>query len=304
MLIRERLNHKRPIFSFEFFPPKTTKGQASLWRNLESLAALSPDFVSVTYGAGGSTRARTLEIVTRIKRELGIEPVAHLTCVGATRDELRRKIGELGERGIHNILAIRGDPPRGKSDFVPTEGGLKYAAELVALIRDEGDFCVGAACYPEVHTEAVDAASDLRHLKEKVDAGADYLVTQLFFDNALYRSFVQSATAIGIDVPIIAGVMPVTNYQQIDRFSKMCGASIPAVLRDRLQTIEDDPQEVFWAGVMYAAHQCRALLEPGVPEPFVRPPAGAPGIHFYTLNRSPATRAIFEILRLARSASL
>ncbi len=304
MLIRERLNHKRPIFSFEFFPPKTKKGQKSLWQSLETLATLSPDFVSVTYGAGGSTRARTLEVVTRIKRELGIEPVAHLTCVGATRDELRRKIGELGGRGIHNILAIRGDPPRGRADCVPAEGGLKYASELVALIRDEGDFCVGAACYPEVHPEAIDPATDLRYLKEKVDAGADYLITQLFFDNGLYRRFVDSATAIGIDVPILAGVMPVTNYQQIDRFTKMCGASIPEALRERMQRIEEDPQEVFWAGVMYAAHQCRALLEPGERQPFVRPPAGAPGIHFYTLNRSPATRAIFEILRLARSASL
>ncbi len=302
MLIRERLLHKRPIFSFELFPPKTRKGEATLWRSLESLANLEPDFVSVTYGAGGSTRARTLEIVTRIKRELGIEAVAHLTCVGSTRDELRRTVVELGERGIRNILALRGDPPKGETSFVPIDGGLRYASELVALIRDEGDFCVGAACYPEVHPEAENAAADLRHLRAKVDAGADYLITQLFFDNALYHRFVADAAAAGIDVPILAGIMPVTNYRQIERFSKMCGASLPRSLRERLHRVEDDPQEVFWTGVMYAAHQCRALLEPGQPEAFVKRPKGVPGVHFYTLNRSPATRAIFEILRLARSA--
>jgi len=304
VLIRERLLHKRPIFSFEFFPPKTKKSEAILWRSLESLALLEPDFVSVTYGAGGSTRARTLETVTRIKRELGIEPVAHLTCVGASRDELRRTVGDLGDRGIYNILALRGDPPKGEETFVPAQGGLRYASELVELISEEGDYCVGAACYPEVHPEAGDAAVDIRHLKAKVDAGADYLITQLFFDNAVYRRFVEQAKAAGIDVPIIAGVMPVTNYRQIDRFSKMCGATLPKPLRERLHQIEDDPQEVFWAGVKYAAYQCGALLEPSAPEPFIRPAPGAPGIHFYTLNRSPATRAIFEILRLTRSASL
>ncbi|MCA9658924.1 MAG: methylenetetrahydrofolate reductase [NAD(P)H] [Myxococcales bacterium] len=304
MLIRERLRHKRPIFSFEFFPPKTRKSEAVLWRSLESLAMLEPDFVSVTYGAGGSTRARTLDTVSRIKRELGIEPVAHLTCVGATRDELRRTIGDLGDRGVRNILALRGDPPKGEATFTPHKDGLRHASELVALIRDEGDFSVGAACYPEVHPEAPDAATDLGHLKEKVDAGADYLITQLFFDNAVYRRFTANAKEAGIDVPILAGIMPVTNVQQIERFSKMCGATLPEALRERLRWIEDDPQEVFWAGVMYAAHQCRSLLEPGPHRAFSRRPPGVPGIHFYTLNRSPATRAIFEILRLSRHAIL
>jgi methylenetetrahydrofolate reductase (NADPH) len=289
------------VFSFEFFPPKTEKGEAVLWRSLEQLAPLQPDFVSVTYGAGGSTRTRTLELVARIKRELGIEPMAHLTCVGATRDELARTIDQLGERGICNILALRGDPPAGETNFVPPVGGLRHASELVAFVRERGPFCVGAACYPEVHPEAQSRDEDLRWLKHKVDAGVDFLITQLFFDNTHYYEFVKRATAAGVTVPIIPGVMPVTNFDQIQRFTQLCGASIPAVLRERLGG-EADPQEVFWTGVSYAAHQCRVLLSPPVTEPFATPPRSVPGIHFYTLNKSPATRAIFEILRLAHVA--
>lgn len=302
MLIRERLAHKRPVFSFEFLPPKTEKGEAVLWRSLEHLAPLSPDFVSVTYGAGGSTRARTLELVARIKRELAIEPMAHLTCVGATRDELARTIDQLGDLGICNILALRGDPPQGEKDFVAPPGGLSHASELVAFIRERGPFCVGAACYPEVHPEAESPAADLRWLRHKVDAGVDFLITQLFFDNATYHDFVRRAKEAGIGVPIIPGVMPVTNFDQLQRFTQLCGAAIPAVLRQRLQGVDPDPQEVFWTGVSYAAHQCRALLSPPIAEPFVTPRPGVPGIHFYTLNKSPATRAIFEILRLAHVA--
>lgn len=302
MLIRERLAHKRPVFSFEFFPPKTEKGEAVLWRSLEHLAPLSPDFVSVTYGAGGSTRARTLELVARIKRELGIEPMAHLTCVGATRDELARTIDQLGDRGICNILALRGDPPQGEQQFSPQPGGLHHASELVAFIRERGPFCVGAACYPEVHPEAESDAADLRWLKHKVDAGVDFLITQLFFDNTTYYDFVRRAVEAGITVPILPGVMPVTNFDQIQRFTQMCGATIPQVLHERLHGIEGDPQDVFWTGVSYAAHQCRALLSPPATEPFSPPRPGVPGIHFYTLNKSPATRAIFEILRLAHCA--
>ncbi|HEY8376067.1 MAG TPA: methylenetetrahydrofolate reductase [NAD(P)H] [Nannocystis sp.] len=302
MLIRERLAHKRPVFSFEFFPPRTEQAEAVLWRSLEHLAPLSPDFVSVTYGAGGSTRARTLEVVTRIKRDLGIEPMAHLTCVGATRDDLARILDQLGEREIFNIFALRGDPPRGETNFVAPPGGLAHASELVAFIRERGPFCVGAACYPEVHPEATSPEDDLRWLKHKVDAGVDFLITQLFFDNNAYFDFVRRAATVGITVPIIPGVMPVTNYDQLQRFTQLCGASIPAVLRQRLQGIEADPQEVFWTGVSYAAHQCRALLCPPVTEPFVTPRPAVPGIHFFTLNKSPATRAIFEILRLSHVA--
>jgi methylenetetrahydrofolate reductase (NADPH) len=302
VIIRERLAHKRPVFSFEFFPPKTDEGGRVLWRSLEQLMPLEPDFVSVTFGAGGSTRSRTLELVGRIKKELGIEPMAHLTCVGSTRDEIAAILDRLGELGICNVLALRGDPPKGQENFEATEGGFAYASELVEFIRDRGDFCIGAACYPEVHPEAADADADLRHLVTKVRAGVDFLITQLFFDNASFLSFQDRAVKAGIDVPILPGIMPVTNVRQVERFTKMCGATIPADLRVRLEDIEGDPHEVFWAGVVYAAHQCRALLDPGPSGPFDPPGQGVRGIHFYTLNRSPATRAIFEMLRLSRSA--
>ncbi len=301
MRIAQRLTHKRPVFSFEFFPPRTEKGEAVLWRSLEQLVPLGPDFVSVTYGAGGSTRVRTIELVGKIKRELGIEPMAHLTCVGATRDELASVLDQLGAQGIENVLALRGDPPKGQTTFEPNPDGFTYASELVAFIRERGPFCIGAACYPEGHPEASDPAVELQHLKAKVDAGVDFLISQLFFDNASFFAFTRKAQECGITVPILAGIMPVTNVEQIYRFTQMCGANLPAVLRRRLESVADDPQEVFWAGVSYAAYQCRGLLQKPVHDPFSHPPPGVPGIHFYTLNRSPATRAIFEILQLTRA---
>lgn len=300
MLIRDRLAHKRPVFSFEFFPPRTAEGEGALMRSLERLAPLDPDFVSVTWGAGGSTRERTIDLVLRIRRELGIEAMAHITCVQATRDDLARTLDQLGDAGVRNVLALRGDPPKGQDHFVPSEGGLAHASELVAFVKSRGDFCVGAACYPEVHPEAPDAEADLRHLVEKVQAGADFLISQLFFDNERFFSFEKRLRGAGVGVPLIAGVMPVTNVSQIQRFSQMCGATIPDALRQRLGEVESDPQEVFWTGVSYAAHQCRGLLRPPGGGAFQRAPAGVSGIHFYTLNKSPAARAIYEILRLAR----
>jgi methylenetetrahydrofolate reductase (NADPH) len=300
MLIRERLAHKRPVFSFEFFPPRTPEGETALLRSLERLAPLEPDFVSVTYGAGGSTRARTLEIVQRIKRDFGVEAMAHLTCVGASKDDIGEVLDRLGTAGVTNVLALRGDPPKGETKFVAPSDGFAHANELIAFIRDRGEFCVGAACYPEVHPECGDAERDLQHLRGKVSAGADFLISQLFFDNAKFFAFEQRARAVGIDVPIVAGIMPVTNVSQIQRFSQMCGATIPDPLAKRLHEVEGDPQEVFWTGVSYAAHQCRGLLRPAGGNPFARPPSGVAGIHFYTLNKSPAARAIFEILRIAR----
>jgi methylenetetrahydrofolate reductase (NADPH) len=300
MLIRERLAHKRPVFSFEFFPPRSPEGEAALLRSLERLAPLEPDFVSVTYGAGGSTRARTLELVERIRRDFGVEAMAHLTCVGATKDEIGEVVDRLGEAGVKNILALRGDPPKGETKFVAPSDGFAHSTELIAWIRDRGDFCIGAACYPEVHPEASNAETDMQHLREKVAAGADFLITQLFFDNAVFFDFEKSARTAGIDVPILAGIMPVTNVSQIQRFSQMCGATIPEPLAKRMHEVEGDPQEVFWTGVSYAAHQCRGLLRPAGGNPFARPPVGVSGIHFYTLNKSPAARAIFEILRIAR----
>ena len=302
VLIAERLRHKRPVFSFEFFPPKTEKGEAALLRSLERLAPLEPDFVSVTYGAGGSTRTRTLQLVRRIRRDFGIEPLAHLTCVGATKDELARVLDSLGEADVRNVLALRGDPPKGETAFVATEGGLRYANELVAFVRERGDFCIGAACYPEVHPEASSAEVDMANLRRKVDAGADFLVSQLFFDNLTYLAWQARARAAGIDVPILAGIMPVTNVSQVERFTKMCGASIPAPLHDALRRADGDPHEVFWTGVSYSARQCEQLLNPPAPDPYSKRPRGVAGLHFYTLNKSPATRAIFEILQLSRSA--
>ena len=206
---------------------------------------------------------------------------------------------ELATLGVENVLPLRGDPPRGTTKFEPVPGGFSHANELIEFIRTRRDFCLGGACYPETHPEASDADTDLGNLVRKVDAGVDFLITQLFFENPLFFSFEQRAREAGIRVPIMAGIMPVTNLQQIERFTKICGASIPQPLRERLVDVESDPQEVFWTGVSYAAHQCRGLLQPGPNRS-----GGASGIHFYTLNKSPATRAIFEILQLARSTPM
>jgi methylenetetrahydrofolate reductase (NADPH) len=278
-----------PVFSFEFFPPKTEEGERNLQTALRELRPLEPSYVSVTYGAGGSTRDRTIEIVKSLKDEHGLEAMAHLSCVGTTKEELRAILDEVRDAGIDNVLALRGDPPRGESEWRPHPGGLHYSTELAALIRDDYDVCIGAACFPEVHPEAVDLAHDLKFLKEKVAAGASFLITQLFFDNRLYFEFLDEARAAGIDVPIIPGIIPVTNVDQIKRFTQMCGASIPAPLLEQLELRRDDPDAVIQFGVAYATLQCADLLA-----------RGAPGIHFYTLNKSPATRAILSALRTLR----
>jgi methylenetetrahydrofolate reductase (NADPH) len=278
-----------PVFSFEFFPPKTAEGERTLQETLRTLCPLEPSFVSVTYGAGGSTRDRTVELTKWIKRDLGIEAMAHLSCVGTTREQLVEILDQVQAAGIDNVLALRGDPPRGETEWRPTAGGLSYSTELARLISDRYDFCIGAACFPEVHPEAPDLAHDLRFLKEKIAAGARFLITQLFFDNALYFDFVSEARAAGIELPIIPGIIPVTNVDQIKRFTSMCGASIPAALLEQLELRADDPDAVIQLGVAYATLQCADLLR-----------RGAPGIHFYTLNRSPATRAIVAALRLQR----
>ena len=278
-----------PVFSFEFFPPRSDAGERVLGQALESLRGLSPDFVSVTYGAGGSTRARTLELTKWIKGELGIEAMAHLTCVGATREELRETLDSMTAAGIENVLALRGDPPRGETGWNAHPGGLSYSTELVELIHEGYDVCVGAACFPEVHPQAPDLAHDLRFLKEKVDRGVSFLITQLFFDTDLYVRFVEQARAAGIEVPIIPGIMPVTNLRQIKTITELCGSDIPASLREALEWRSHDPDAVLQLGVAYATLQCARLLA-----------AGAPGIHFYTQNRSHATRAILSALELHR----
>ncbi len=286
MLIKDLLNQGTPSFSFEFFPPKTDEAFDTLVETIRELQKLHPTFVSVTYGAGGSTRRRTIDVVAKAKGELGQESMAHLTCVGSTEEELRDVLDELRTQGIENVLPLRGDPPAGTDVFEKTPGGFGYANELVSFIKENYDFCLGVAGYPEGHQEADDFDTDLANLKLKVDAGADFVITQMFFDNRFYFDFVVQARAIGIDVPLIPGIMPILNLGQIKRFTQMCGASIPEELLERLEAIKEDADAVRQCGVEHAAQQCRELLEGGVP-----------GIHFYTLNRSTSTRDIFENLK-------
>jgi methylenetetrahydrofolate reductase (NADPH) len=278
-----------PVFSFEFFPPQTDEGWENLRTTLEELKTFEPDFASVTYGAGGSTRARTVEVTKWLKQDLGIEAMAHLSCVGASRDELRAILDGIAAAGIENVLALRGDPPRGEAEWRPHPEGLSYSTELAALISTGYPFCIGAACFPEVHPEAPDLAHDLRFLRDKVGSGVSFLITQLFFDNELYFRFVEEARAAGIEAPILPGIMPVTNVGQIKTITGMCGATIPAELLEQLEARAGDPDAVLQLGVSYATLQCAELLA-----------RGAPGIHFYTLNRSPATRAILSALKLLR----
>jgi methylenetetrahydrofolate reductase (NADPH) len=288
MRIADLLERQRPVFSFEFFPPKTHEGHQTLRNTLEILKDDQPNFVSVTYGAGGTTRNTTVEITKTIKRDFGIEAMAHLSCVGEARERLVEILEEIQASGIQNVLALRGDPPRGETTWTPHPGGLSYSVELIRLIKDNFDFCVGAAGFPEVHLDAPDRASDLGYAKAKIDAGADFLITQLFFDNEAYFEYVEDARGVGIEVPIVPGIMPITNYGQIHRFTDMCGATIPEDLERQLTGRADDPEAVAELGVAYATLQCSDLLA-----------RGAPGIHFYTLNRSPATRAILAALRAA-----
>lgn len=287
MRIADRLNSGYPVFSFEFFPPKTEQGDEALWRTLQDLRSLQPSFVSVTYGAGGSTRAKTVELTRRIKAELGIEAMAHLTCVGATRDEITDVVAELSSGGIENILCLRGDPPKGMDKFEAVKGGFSFGTQLVEHVAGMGDYCVGAACYPEGHPESPTTREDLHHLIAKVNAGVDFLITQLFFDNRFYFDFVDRARAAGITVPIIPGIMPIGNYEQIKRFTKMCGASIPEPLLAELERRKDEPEAIHEFGIAHATIQCLGLLQ-----------GGAPGIHFYTLNKSTATREILTALRM------
>jgi methylenetetrahydrofolate reductase (NADPH) len=289
MRIDRILDEQRPVFSFEFFPPKTDEGQRTLEATLAELKEDRPEYVSVTYGAGGSTRERTVEITKWIKQDLGIEAMAHLSCVGEPTERLVEILGEIEAAGIENVLALRGDPPRGETEWRPHPGGLHYSVELIELIRSRFDFCIGAACFPEVHPEAQTFDQDLAYAKRKADAGASFLITQLFFDNELYFEFVDAARSAGIDVPLIPGIMPITNYKQIKTITGMCGATIPAELERELNGRADDPEAVAELGVAYATLQCSDLLA-----------RGAPGVHFYTLNRSPATRAILAALRAAQ----
>ncbi|MEK8024203.1 MAG: methylenetetrahydrofolate reductase [NAD(P)H] [Candidatus Hydrogenedentota bacterium] len=277
-------NPREPIFSFEFFPPKTPKGEESLFQTVKDLRSLHPDFISVTYGAGGSTRSKTLEWVETIKRDHGIETMAHLTCVGASRYEIAGVLDELVETGIENVLALRGDPPRGSTSFVKPADGFGHAGELVEFIRRRQDpVSIGVAGYPEKHPEAPDLETDMARLREKAEKGADFVITQLFFENASYFDFVRRLKAHpDWNCDVIPGIMPITSKEQIGKFILMCGAKIPDALRTAVETASSD-EEVVEIGIAWAIRQVKELLV-----------GGAPGIHFYTLNKSPATRRILE----------
>jgi methylenetetrahydrofolate reductase (NADPH) len=287
MRIDEILKTTRPCFSVEFFPPKTEEGRENLFETVRVLRELDPAYFSVTYGAGGATREGTLEISRAIQEEHGVEVMTHLSCVGVTVERLREILDQVSGAGIENVLALRGDPPKGQSGFVPTEGGLSSSSELAALISEHYPaIAIGGACFPEVHPEAESLEADLAFLKTKVDAGASFLITQLFFDNRLYFDFVAAARAAGIDVPIIAGVMPMSSFSQIERICDLCDASIPGPLEAAMAELGGDERAEFELGVAWASAQCAELLR-----------GGAPGIHFYALNRYPATRAVLSTLR-------
>ncbi|MDQ3973572.1 MAG: methylenetetrahydrofolate reductase [NAD(P)H] [Actinomycetota bacterium] len=286
--IRELLAAGGRSFSFEFFPPKTDEGEAALWRAIRELEPLGPTFVSVTYGAGGSTRDRTVRIVQRIAAETSLTPVAHLTCVAASREQVRATIRQIAAAGIRNVLALRGDMPGGPDQrWEAHADGLRHADDLVRLLHEEGDFCVGVAAFPETHPESPDRATDVRYLARKCAAGADFAITQFFFDPADYFELLDAAREAGCRVPVIPGVMPVTNVRQIQKFALLSGAQFPPDLARRLHAVEDDPEAVRAVGVEVASDLCRKLLD-----------GGAPGIHFYTLNRSTATREIYQQLGL------
>src|SRR5579884_617973 len=288
MRITQALATQRPFFSFEFFPPRTDEAREHLLETARTLRELRPAFVSITYGAGGSTRARTVELSKQIQQDVGLNVMAHVTCVASTRAQLRSVLNELEAAGIENVLALRGDPPRETPAVDMSASAFAHASDLTAMVARNYHFCIGGACYPEKHVESASLEDDLHNVKRKVDAGAEFLITQLFFDNDKYFQFVDRARHIGITVPILPGVMPITNYEQIQRFTAMCGATIPPKLLAELEVRRDEPKAVEELGVAYATLQCTDLLR-----------RGAPGVHFYTLNKSPATRAIVSALLAA-----
>jgi methylenetetrahydrofolate reductase (NADPH) len=285
MRIAELYARSRPVISFEFFPPRTEAGYAPLYRTIADLKRLDPGFVSVTWGAGGSTRTKTIDLVVRIQRELGITAMAHMTCVGATREELAGSLARIRDEGLENVLALRGDPPRDQPEFRPVAGGFAYANELTAFIRERFDLCIGAACHPEKHPDAPSAEVDLANLVRKVEAGAEFLITNLFFDPADYFAFAARARGAGIRVPIVPGIMPVVSGANVRRMAQLTGARIPRPLEAELARTGEDDEATLEVGVAWATRQCRELLEGGVP-----------GLHFYTLNKSPATRRVHENL--------
>ena len=285
--VRDLIAAGERSFSFEFFPPKDAEGERALWTALRQLEPLQPTFVSVTYGAGGSTRDRTVRVTQQIAEDTSMTPLAHLTCVGHSRETLRGVVGAYAAAGVRNVLALRGDPPGGPAEaFAPHPQGLRYAVDLVELVKSLGDFCVGVAAFPEGHPAAASRDADARVLAAKAKAGADFAITQLFFRAEDYFSLVDRASALGVDMPIIPGIMPITNLAQIRRMSQLSGAELPAEVVSRVARFEGDASAVRAEGIAIATELCDALLT-----------QQAPGLHFYTLNRSAATRQIYAGLR-------
>jgi methylenetetrahydrofolate reductase (NADPH) len=286
----EKAASRRPVISLEFFPPKTEEGEQNfLLRTVPILAELKPDFCSVTYGAGGSTRAKTLMIVDRIQRDHALTALAHLTCVGSSRDELRDIARQARKLGIRNILALRGDPPAGQSGFEPHTDGFQYAWELVRFLREFGGFSLGVAGFPEGHIDCREGKHvDWQRLKDKIDQGAHFVLTQLFFDNRHFYEFHEHLHRLGVTVPIVPGIIPILSSTQIKKFTALCGAELPAPLRRQLDRLGDDAEATIRFGIEYATQQCADLLQ-----------AGAPGLHFYTLNRSRSVSAILGNLGLS-----
>jgi methylenetetrahydrofolate reductase (NADPH) len=286
MKISERFQTGKPVISFEFFPPKTDAGFAPLFRSIADLQALDPGFVSVTMGAAGSTRSKTVDLVIRIQRETGLTAMAHLPCVGFEREQVGTILTQLAEGGVENVLALRGDPPADNADFVQPKDGFGFANDLIDYTRQQNpELCIVAACYPETHPEARSAQDDLDHAKRKVDAGAELLITQLFFENARFFSFMDRIRAAGITVPVVPGIMPIVSRAGVKRMTSMCGCEIPSELNAQLEAVGDDEAATRELGVRWGTMQCRELLDSGVP-----------GLHFYTLNKSSATRQIYENL--------
>jgi methylenetetrahydrofolate reductase (NADPH) len=285
--IQQRLTEAKPVISIEFFPPKSDDSAGQLLKTAERLRAFNPDFASITYGAGGSTRSRTLKYARSLHEDYGYTVMPHLTCVGHSRDDLKQIIAEFKSAGLSQIMALRGDPPKGESDFTPHPDGLSYANELVALIQEVYPECtLGVAGYPEKHPEATSAAIDLTNLKRKVDAGAHFVTTQLFYDNQLYFDFVENCQRAGIQTPILPGLMSIISRNQALRFCEMCGTSIPPELDAQLLAAGDDPAAVEAVGIEWTYQQARELLQ-----------RGAPGLHLYILNRAAPTEALMQRLQ-------